>query len=349
MFKIILFLKAILFSSLYVRAQNIVPNGDFEKYIKCPNSWVDVVHKSVFVNWFSPDEGTPDYYNTCGTGVAKVPYIWAGTQKTNKGEGMAGIYNWSINGYNEFLCVKFEQTLIKDSTYLLSFNFSNAKNAEYACFDIGLALSPDSVRNKNNLMIIDSRVDSNTWNPDNKWALINTTYKSKGTEKYLFIGNFHSNYTPDTIKFINNYVDPMLRGKSYMYIDEVVVEPFYKPTYPLEKLFVIENIYFEFDKSELKETSFNELERLLTFLVINKATQLTIIGHTDKIGEEAYNNKLSLERAEAVKNYLTHRNIANSRIITLGQGEYSLLEKGDTEHVRSKNRRVEFILSSLNN
>ena len=77
----------------------------------------------------------------------------------------------------------------------------------------------------------------------------------------------------------------------------------------------------------------------------NQDHSLTIIGHTDDIGSEEYNDKLSLERATVVKNYLVARNIAGSRVTIMGQGEYEKLEFGDSEEVRSKNRRVEFILS----
>lgn len=334
----------ILVSSNCLTAQNLVPNGGFEEYVNCPDSWVNLTQKPVVHNWYSPDRGTPDYYNSCGTGVAKVPHIWAGTQETFEGDGLIGIYNWSKSGYKEYIAVQLEVPLLKDTTYYVHFYFAIAKNAEFACFDIGLALSTDSLINSNSILVIDSRIDSNTWNPDTGWSSIHAIYKSNGTERYLFIGNFHSKSAPDTIKFINNYVHPMIIGKSYMYIDNVIVENFYKQPYPISTPFMLENIYFEFDEAVLKKSSFEELNKLLLYLEKNSTTQLTIIGHTDEVGKEDYNIILSLERAQAVKSYLINRTIDSTRITTIGQGEYLQIERGDSDDVRRKNRRVEFIL-----
>lgn len=330
-------------------AQNLVPNGGFEHIKNCPNSWVDIVQKPVALNWYSPDDGTPDYYSVCGTNAAKVPNLWSGYQLPVEGEGFAGIYNWSKFNYREYFAVKLKEPLKKDTTYIVGFSFSNAKHSEYACFDIDLLLSKDSIISDGYFTIIDSRLDSNKWNPITQWAKIEKTYKADGGEEFLFIGNFHASARPDTIKFINNYVHPMIEGRSYMYIDEVVVEQLYERIFPMEELFVIENIYFEFDKYILKESSFLELAKLVNYLEENIDFVLTIIGHTDERGTEEYNNQLSLERAKTVKTYLIARNIKESRVTTLGQGEYDTLEFGDSEEVRSKNRRVEFILSFKNN
>jgi len=336
----------ILVSSNCLTAQNLVPNGGFEEYIKCPDSWVNLTQKPVVHNWYSPDRGTPDYYNSCGTGVAKVPHIWAGTQETFEGDGLIGIYNWSKSGYKEYIAVQLEVPLIKDTTYYVHFYFAIAKNAEFACFDIGLALSTDSLINSNTILVIDSRIDSNTWNPDTGWSSIHAIYKSNGTEQYLFIGNFHSKSAPDTIKFINNYVHPMIKGKSYMYIDDVVIEYLFNPIYPVGKPFSIENIYFEFDKSVLKQSSFEELNGLWRYLRNHQNIQLIVFGYTDNVGDEDYNINLSKERAKAVKTHLVNLGIKNTRILTVGKGESNQVESSEVG--RSQNRKVEFILNSTN-
>ena len=326
-------------------SQNLVPNSGFENIKNCPNSWVDIVQKPVALNWYSPDAGTPDYYNVCGTNAAKAPNLWSGYQMPSEGKGLAGIYNWSKSNYKEYIAVKLKESLKKDSAYTISFGFSNAKYSEYACFDIGLLLSKDSIISDGYISVIDSRLDSNKWNPVTQWARFEKTYIANGEEEFLFIGNVLSSVNPDTIKFINKFVHPMIKGRSYMYIDEVVIEQLYKPIYPTGESFVIENIYFEFDKSILKQGSYLELDRLVNYLEKHEDFSITIIGHTDEVGTEEYNNKLSLKRADVVKSYLVVRKIEESRVTTLGQGEYENVEFGDSEQLRSKNRRVEFILS----
>jgi len=326
-----------------IQAQNLVPNGGFESIKSCPHSWVNAIQKPVAYHWYSPDAGTPDYYNTCGTNDGKVPDLWSGYQLPAEGEGFAGIYNWSKFDYREYLVVKLKEPLIKDSTYVISFKFSNAKYSEYACFDIGLVLSIDSIISDGYISVINSRKDSNNWDPVTKWAKIETTYKSTGNEEFVFIGNFFSSSKPDTIKRVNNYVHPMLSGRSYLYIDEVVIETKFKQ-YPIDEPFTMVNIYFEFDKAVLASSSFKELEELASYLAKHSDINLEVYGFTDDVGDEAYNVKLSQERAEAVKNFLI-KGVLDQQIFAFGKGEYSSLE--ESEEVRSKNRKVEFILKPI--
>ena len=159
-----------------VQSQNLVPNNGFENIKKCPNSWVDIVQKPVALNWYSPDNGTPDYYNMCGTNTAKVPDLWSGYQTPAEGKGFAGIYNWSKSSYREYLVVKLKEPLKEDTTYIVGFSFSNAKYSEYACFDIGLLFSTDSIIADGYTSVISSKKDSSKWNPITKWGSFEKSY-----------------------------------------------------------------------------------------------------------------------------------------------------------------------------
>ncbi len=331
--------------SSWAEAQNLVPNGGFERIKSCPNSWVNATQKPVAYDWYSPDTGTPDYYNTCGTNDGKAPDLWSGYQIPAKGEGFAGIYNWSKFTYKEYLAVRLKEQLIKDTVYTISFSFANAKNSDYACFDIGLMLSSDSTLTKNSISVISSRVDKSKWNPDTKWAMFETTYKANGTEAYLFIGNFLDDLNPDTLKFKFNDVHPMLSGRSYLYVDAVVIETKVKQ-YPIGEPFALENIYFGFDESVLAPSSFKDLRTLGSYLKKNKEITLEVYGFTDDVGDSVYNAKLSQERADAVKVILVKEGVLEEQIFSLGKGEFSSLE--ESEEVQSKNRKVEFILKSIN-
>jgi len=65
------------------------------------------------------------------------------------------------------------------------------------------------------------------------------------------------------------------------------------------------------------------------------------VGHTDSVGTDAYNQKLSVRRAEAVKNYLTGKGIEKNRVYTEGKGEKQPVADNKTSEGRAKNRRVE--------
>lgn len=104
----------------------------------------------------------------------------------------------------------------------------------------------------------------------------------------------------------------------------------------------LNNIFFDFDKSVLKQESFPELNRIVTLMKEKDTMQVEISGHTDATGPEAYNLGLSERRAKAVSKYLTEKGISSDRIKTTYFGETQLLDPSNTKEANRKNRRVEF-------
>jgi len=119
---------------------------------------------------------------------------------------------------------------------------------------------------------------------------------------------------------------------------------FFLSSVDTQKVNILENIYFDFDKAELKPESFPELDKLIKFLLENPELKIEIRGHTDNIGTKEYNLQLSLARAEAVANYLIGKGIDRKRIEVLWFGDEQPIAPNDTEENRQKNRRVEFKL-----
>jgi len=119
------------------------------------------------------------------------------------------------------------------------------------------------------------------------------------------------------------------------------------PLQPIEKgaVLVLNNIFFDFNSAELKEESKPELDRLVNFLKKNPKLRITLAGHTDIVGTEEYNQKLSERRAKAVADYLIRKGINPSRINVVGYGSKKPIAPNDTEEGRAKNRRVEVILN----
>lgn len=105
----------------------------------------------------------------------------------------------------------------------------------------------------------------------------------------------------------------------------------------------IRNLEFDFGKATIRARSFPYLNRVADLLV-KKGFGLKLGGHTDNVGSDAANMKLSKNRAESVKNYLVAQGANNGRIEAVGYGESQPIATNGTADGRQKNRRVEFTL-----
>ncbi len=106
------------------------------------------------------------------------------------------------------------------------------------------------------------------------------------------------------------------------------------------------NVYFEFGKADLLDESKLELDRVVTFLSKSTNTTLEVAGHTDDVGSIAANQKLSEDRANAVRDYLVKQGVAATRLKAVGYGKSKPLVKGSSEAARAQNRRVEMTITS---
>jgi len=111
------------------------------------------------------------------------------------------------------------------------------------------------------------------------------------------------------------------------------------------KIRIPDTVLFDFDKSELKPSAKVVLNEIGEVLKKYEGAKIEINGHTDNIGEEAYNRSLSERRAKEVSNYLKENyEEENLRIRTKGYGESRPIAPNDTEENRQKNRRVEIVI-----
>jgi outer membrane protein OmpA-like peptidoglycan-associated protein len=122
----------------------------------------------------------------------------------------------------------------------------------------------------------------------------------------------------------------------------VVVPEIVPVVEPVKPKFVLKNVSFAFDKADvdsLQEIYLNDLA-----IVLKERTDVLVVitGHTDNVGSEAYNNTLSLHRAEAVRNYLVKLGISTSRLKIEYKGPNAPAATNSTPEGRSLNRRVEF-------
>lgn len=99
--------------------------------------------------------------------------------------------------------------------------------------------------------------------------------------------------------------------------------------------------FFDFDKSVLKAEGKAKLDDLVGKLKGISLEVIIAVGHTDSVGTDAYNQKLSVKRSETVKAYLVSKGVEKNRIYTEGKGESSPVADNKTKEGQAKNRRVE--------
>ena len=99
--------------------------------------------------------------------------------------------------------------------------------------------------------------------------------------------------------------------------------------------------FFDFDKSVLKPEGKAKLNDLVDKVKAINLEVIIAVGHTDAVGSDSYNQKLSMRRAQAVKAYLVSKGIDKSRVYTEGKGEKQPVADNKTKEGRAKNRRVE--------
>ena len=152
----------------------------------------------------------------------------------------------------------------------------------------------------------------------------------KGNETYLIkiksIGNAEEH---------GEFTIPKLNKGEYYNPIEVTIQ--FEPP----KTYTLDNVQFESGKSTLLKSSFGELEEVFEFMKFKNDIIIEIGGHTDNMGDDESNLKLSEARAEAVKNYLVSKGISPNRIASKGYGENQPIDNNSTAEGRQNNRRTE--------
>ena len=118
----------------------------------------------------------------------------------------------------------------------------------------------------------------------------------------------------------------------------------YKRT-TVEGKFIARGINFDYNKAILRPESMGEINRIYKLMNDNPSLKFEIGGHTDVDGDDAYNLKLSQQRADAVKDQLVKMGIDASRLTTKGYGETKPIGENDSPEGKANNRRVEFVKS----
>ena len=110
------------------------------------------------------------------------------------------------------------------------------------------------------------------------------------------------------------------------------------------KINIPNDISFDVGSAAIKPELRAVLDPFASSLQGDPSAQVTIVGHTDSTGSDALNNKLSIERADSVRDYIVTRGVAAGRVATAGRGDREPIADNNTDAGRAKNRRVEIFL-----
>lgn len=173
--------------------------------------------------------------------------------------------------------------------------------------------------------------------------LIAVNKSNSSTGKYLVVLPAGRDYSVSANKeaffFYSQSFDLPLTAKYQEIRKDIALKPIEKGA-----KVVLNNIFFETGKAALSPDSRLELVKCLDLMKANPSMIIEVGGHTDNVGDDALNMKLSGERAKSVREYLVGSGIAANRIQSKGYGESSPVATNDTDDGRKANRRTEFII-----
>ena len=118
-------------------------------------------------------------------------------------------------------------------------------------------------------------------------------------------------------------------------------KPEAKPAPKVERTIILDDVLFDFDKSNIKSEASAILDRLVAFMNENKDKKANLSGHTDNVGTDAYNQALSERRVASVKDFVVKKGVDGGRVSGQGFGESKPIADNKTAEGRAKNRRVE--------
>ncbi|MGE0638524.1 MAG: OmpA family protein [Bacteroidia bacterium] len=223
-----------LLACIQAEAQNLVPNPGFEEYITCPKETGK--RQTNLISWTQPTAGALDYFNRCSS-TAGVPLNTFGKQEPKNGDACIGLTLFHEK-HRAYAQTELKQPLIAGNTYNVEFSVSLSEKSKYAIGNIGAYFSAAKLENKSDgvLECFETFDDRGTKqviaglckpqlrNPSSsfisdteEWITISGSFKARGGEKYIIIGNF---YTSDGTKAMD------MDGKNpnaYYYIDDVAV------------------------------------------------------------------------------------------------------------------------------
>jgi hypothetical protein len=301
-FSFLSLLFALIFVSQKTSAQNLCTNGNFDTYTSPPNDYAQVCRAT---GWLSPSgicsliagTGSPDYYNTAGSGGAKPPNTWWATVSPHSGGGMEGfvtVYPGSSPNYREYIMRQLSAPLVVGVTYSITFWITNGISSlhQLGANNLGVAFSSSAlVQSVGTPIAYTPQCEMAAVLYSTTWKFVSFTYTATAPYQYVTIGNFRNDASTTMQSFGGNY-------GCYYYIDDVVIQP--ASSLPVEWLsFTVkssegkntlnwstasetESDHFEIERGREK----NDFQKIGSMIAAGNSTSIHSYSFTDETAEE---------------------------------------------------------------
>lgn len=361
------------------QAQNLIPDSSFTHYRSCPSEFNQFyllqhwyrptegtpdVFSNCNVKAATPpeDKKKKKEINPESSQIAEVPVNDIGFQYPHTGDSYAGLAAYaSINKeYAEYMCVKLISPLKKGAKYRLNMFVSLADKSFYYGSNLHAVFLADNSTLPTKRPVLsyyteslkglpDITFDLTTFTDTVNWTPTEGFYTARGGENYLVIGAFNvpacKGKFPAKDKTTGVVTDR--KPYTYYYIDDVSLSIVDVPVEPVkvasvattDKPFIIPNLYFDTDKWDILPKSYTSLDSVAMYLKTLVGYRIEVGGHTDDVGSDEHNMKLSENRAKAVADYLISKGVHHSIISSWGYGETAPISSN-----KDMNRRVEIKL-----
>lgn len=256
----------------YVKAQNLVPNGDFEEYSTLPTNIGLISH---CLQWLNPNQASPDYYHINGSGPVQLPSTSLSYVEPYSGNAVAGIVLTYPNNYREYIMSVLTSPLKIGKEYHFSCVITSGKTNQNSFSSLYYGMSSDHFGIRfttydyytNSTQLIPGsnpqlEVFENIW--DTNWREIAFDFVADSNYRYMIIGNFY--YDWETTK-INHLPSNTNVQAAYYYIDKVeLIEKIYPVTIEMPNVFTpnqdgINDIYQAIDIDGIEQFNLTIINR----------------------------------------------------------------------------------------
>lgn len=367
-----LLMSMALFFSFKIQAQNLVRNGSFEElgnlpvrpninnsYEYEPNSGYKPFQKNLKY-WYGATTTTPDLRITDKQQYENCKKRFPDCDKARTGHHSVGFITYMSNvktgTYREYLQSKLKDIIKPNVKTYIEFWIRKERQASLVSNNVGLHFSYHPIKEKSHSPLdvlpqfnVDKIINKTTSN----WIKIEGHFIPEQPYRYVSIGNFYTNEQTDVIKYDAYTGNTNVPPYAYYLIDDIRIwQEGDMPETPVFKDKKVTNnepiplrhITFETNSATLKNTSYEELDKLYDFLINYPEVHIALHGHTDNVGQEEDNFRLSTARARRVYDFLITKNIAAERLRYVGFGETKPTASNEVATGRQKNRRVEFLV-----
>ncbi|PLX11052.1 MAG: hypothetical protein C0594_04105 [Marinilabiliales bacterium] len=323
--------------------ENLVYNGSFEEYIMPPSRPGTMEYS--LRDWWDGGPGKCDYYNRNAlTELSGVPVNQMGYQEAYMGNAYLGFDTQS----SDYLQSELKTTLQKDSIYCIKMYVSRADYSSGIAKSIGVYFGAEREKFKNTDIVTgDVKFSPSTgFSDSDEWMEVCRDYIAQGDEKYITIGAFTE---PPISHYYIDYVS-VLQIQFASECDCNIYNLFAE--FPYEKWeqglsLLMDFIDFSAETADLTPESKVEMDNLYYILKEHPTVKVKIKSHIFEMDNKAFADKLTQERANAIKKYIVGRGINDGRIEAKGEGWLDPISDNESDDGRSKNERIELIVISL--